>query len=144
MAYATLADMQALYGTTEVATCSDWDNTGALVPQHVIDALADASDEMDSYIGVRYSLPLDSVPDDLVRRCCEVGMYKLCPYATTLTELKTQRYKDAVAWLTKLADGRVTLGPGQNLQTPAVLTDIEIVSGFPGDMLTRRSYRRIL
>lgn len=150
MAYATLTDMIALYGEREVTVCSDWDNSGSLNKNNVNACLSAAADEMDSYLAVRYQLPLDdtAVTDDLVRRNCEIGMWKLCPYATTATELKEKRYKEALTWLLRLSRGEVTLGPGQNLETPAVVTDIEIVSSI-GDSLAAgtpqgNALRRIL
>ena len=142
MAYAVLADLQALWGTNEVQICSDWDNAGTLNELNVTNCLAAASDEMDRYIAVRYALPLTATPDDLVRVCCDIAMYRLCPFAGTLTDQKAQRYKEALGFLKDLAAGKATLGAQQDEEIAAVPAQAE--SYGPPRALTRESMRRLL
>ena len=141
MAYAVLADLQALWGTNEVQICSDWDNAGTLNELNVTNCLAAASDEMDRYIAVRYALPLTATPDDLVRVCCDIAMYRLCPFAGTLTDQKATRYKEAIGWLRDLSMGKATLGVDQNAETPATETQTSLTGQQRA--LTRDSMRRL-
>jgi phage gp36-like protein len=133
--------MQALWGAREVQVCSDWDNAGSLNTANVTNCLAAASDEMDRYIAVRYVLPLATPPDDLVRVCCDIGMYRLCPFAGTLTDQKAQRYKEAVAWLRDLSSGKLTLGIGRDGEQPAAAVQVQVTG--QERTLTRDSMRRL-
>jgi len=104
--------------------------------------LIKASSEIDRYVGVRYALPLAVVPDDLKRVCCDIAMYWLCPTAVTQTDLKRDRYKDAISFLRDLSTGKATLGIAQNQDEPAVLPEVHVPQR--GLRLTDYSLRRIL
>jgi phage gp36-like protein len=142
MAYATLSDLQALWGANDVLISSDWDNSGVLNTTNVTSCLAYASDEMDRYVAVRYVVPLLVVPDDLVRVCCDIAMYRLANNASTLTEQKATRYKEAVGFLRDLSTGKATLGAKQDSQDPATPSEIE--TAISGTALTRVSLQRLL
>lgn len=70
-------------------------------------AIADASEEADSYIAVSYSLPLPAVPAALKRVVCDIARYRL--HSQQSTEEITQRYEDAIAWLKRIADKKAVL-----------------------------------
>ena len=140
--YATQSDLEATWGLNEVQISSDWDGTGSVNSANVTSALTAASDEMDRYIAVRYAVPLTVVPDDLVRVCCDIAMYRLCPFAGTLTDQKAQRYKEALGFLKDLAAGKATLGAQQDEEIAAVPAQAE--SYGPPRALTRESMRRLL
>ena len=123
--YAVLADMEALWGVNDVTISSDWDDTGAIVLINVTNALQAATDFMDRYIAVRYTVPLQTVPDDLIRVCCDIGMYLMCPTATTMTDQKQKRYDQAVKFLRDLSDGKATLGDQQNAEIAATTATIQ-------------------
>jgi phage gp36-like protein len=142
MAYAVLSDLQALWGANDVLISSDWDSTGSLNETNVTNCLTYASDEIDRYVAVRYSVPLTEIPDDLVRICCDIAMYRLSNNASTLTEQKGLRYKEAVGFLRDLSTGKATLGAQQNSQEPATPTEIETARS--GTALTRISLQRLL
>ena len=140
--YAVQADMEALWGLNDVAVSSDWDNTGHVVPANVTKALASATSTIDRYVAVRYTVPLQVVPDDLKNACCDIGMYLMCPTATTMTDQKKERYQNAMSYLKDLSTGKVTLGEQQNSQVAATSADVEIMG--PPRALTRESMRRLL
>ena len=141
MPYASQSDLIALWGTKEVTVCSDWDNAGTLNATNVTNALSSASGVMDRYIAVRYAVPLATpVPDDLVRVCCDIAMYMLCPYASLITEQKKERHENAMKFLRDLSSGKATLGVAQNIETPAVAADITVtpyVTALSGDAMKR-------
>ena len=141
-AYAVQSDMVNLYGLNEVTICSDWDSVGTIQPINITNSLQAASSLMDRYIAVRYTVPLVVVPDDLVRVCCDIGMYLLCPTAGTITEQKQKRYDQAVAFLKDLSSGKATLGAQQNEEVAAVTADIQNYG--PPRALTRETMRRVL
>lgn len=70
-------------------------------------AIADASEEADSYIAVSYSLPLPAVPAALKRVVCDIARYRL--HSLQPTEEVKQRYEDAIAWLKRIADKKAVL-----------------------------------
>lgn len=109
--YATVADMVARFGDTEVMQLSDR-NMSNQIDQAVVDlALADASAEIDCYLG-RYSLPFTKVPPLLVRLCCDVARYRLTSAGGVqiTAEIERRYHMDEVNLLQNLASGAVTLG----------------------------------
>lgn len=108
MPYATQQDLVDRFGEDEVRQLTDRANTGAIDATVADQALADASEEMDGYIGARYQLPLATTPTVLVRLCADIARYRL--YDAEPLPAVAQRYKDAVAFLTQISKGTVTLG----------------------------------
>jgi phage gp36-like protein len=118
MAYATVADLIAAYGTQEVIALTDRDerenaeDTAGTVDSTVaLEALERASSEADTYIAVRYALPLASAPQALAAVVCDIARYRLSGGETTETTPIADRYKAAVTWLKDVAAGRAVL-PG--------------------------------
>jgi phage gp36-like protein len=75
-------------------------------------ALADATAEMDSYLGRRYSLPLPSasIPPVLQRLCCDIAIYRLMALLPKEAVADARRrYDDATTWLEDLVGGRIQL-----------------------------------
>lgn len=107
MPYADRGELVQRFGDIEVSALED--PVGSGIPDSAIseEALIDASDEIDSYILVRYSLPLPSVPQQLKRVCCDIARYRL--YKDRPTEEITTRYNRSIKWLEQLAVGKVLL-----------------------------------
>ena len=114
--YATESDIVKRYGQDALdlafARAGDLAN-----PAAVSQALDDASDEIDTYLMGRYSLPLDPVPPVLTRLCVDMALYHGSDLAA-LTDERRTRYEDAVALLTRISEGKVSL-EGVAGQTPA-------------------------
>jgi len=75
------------------------------------DCLAAASREADSYLGLRFTLPLTAWGDDLRDVVCEIAAYKLGDskgFAAdgSKTALR-QRYDQAIKWLCDVRDRRI-------------------------------------
>lgn len=70
-------------------------------------ALQDSSEEIDGYIGGRYSLPLANVPSNLNRIACDIARYRL--YFEQPTEHVTKLYDDAIAFLKRVQDKKADL-----------------------------------
>lgn len=70
-------------------------------------ALRNASNKADSYLSVRYDLPLPSTPDVLKTCVADVARYLL--YKDQPTEEVENRYKDALVYLKDLGAGRAKL-----------------------------------
>lgn len=108
MSYATQADIELHFGEAQVLIASDRDGDGVADTGLIDSALLKASEEIDSYLIMRYSLPLATTPGILKSVCCEIAMYRLSP-DTSYTEEKRKRYEDAIKWLRDVAKGLVGL-----------------------------------
>lgn len=123
MPYATAAQFVERFSEREAVALSDRANTG-LVDEAQLGAggLVPASEEIDTYIGRRYALPLAAggvplatVPQILVGLCCDIARYRLTSTEVQETEPIRRRYTDAIKLLEKLAAGGVVLGAGVDL-----------------------------
>ncbi len=111
--YATEQDIIDRYSEDQLLIAFDRDGDGLvdvdLLGESVADkALSDASDEIDGYLAGRYSLPLSTVPKILTFMCVDIALYKGTTSAA-VTEEKRTRYKDALAFLTMVASGKIQL-----------------------------------
>jgi phage gp36-like protein len=105
--YATQADLEARFGTDELLALADRDRDGVADAAVVAEALADADNLIDGYVGTRYALPLATVPPLLEQLACDIARYNL--YAAHPTEAAKARHDAAIATLKRIADGTVTL-----------------------------------
>ena len=70
-------------------------------------ALQDADEEINGYIGSRYSLPLANIPSNLKRIACDIARYRL--YSEQPFEHITKLYDDAIAFLKRVQDKKADL-----------------------------------
>lgn len=108
MSYATLADLVARYGEGELVSLTDVNSSGAINVGVLNQAISDADSEIDSYVAVRFSLPLATVPTELTRVACDIARYRL--YDDRAPDEIRKRYEDAVKWLAAVANGSRSLG----------------------------------
>jgi len=71
------------------------------------EALQDAAEEINGYIGGRYPLPLPNVPSNLNRMACDIARYRF--YYQQPTEEVRNRYKDAIKFLERVQDEKAHL-----------------------------------
>lgn len=111
MAYANTADMVARFGDLEVIQITDRNQDGFIDEDVAAVALADATAEIDAYLG-RFKRPFNEVPPILTRLCCDIARYRLCASnGVMITEEIRNRYKiDVLDLLRALAKGEVQLG----------------------------------
>lgn len=145
MAYASQTDIETIYGA-QALYIADRDGDGVADVAAVTRALDAASDEIDTYLTVRYALPLASVPAVLGQLAVDIALYRLAASHDVLTEELRRRYEDAVAHLRRIARGEA------GLPMPAV-TDPEtgesfgdgrpqpIVAGGPPRLFSREKMR---
>lgn len=109
--YANVADMVARFGDLEVMQISDRNADGQIDDDVVEVALADATAEIDAYLG-RFKQPFTETPPILKRLCCDIARYRLVATSGVLiTEEIRNRYKiDVLDLLKALAKGDVQLG----------------------------------
>ena len=93
-------------------------------------ALDDASAEIDGYLGGRFTLPLSDPPMVLHRLACDVAIYRLQSLRPIhdLADAR-RRYDDAIAMLSKVADGTMSLGIAADGEQVASASGAEQVAG---------------
>ncbi len=114
MSYASLADMQDMFGDAELIQLTDRAGNGTLDTALVQVALDDASAEADSYL----PLPPDLPNRALVRHTAAIARFLL--YKDAATDEVRERYQDAIAWLRLAAAGKVVAGTSAS-GTPAAM-----------------------
>lgn len=137
--YATIDDLIARYGEDELVELTDRaDPPAGTVDATVADkALADASQEIDLYLRVRYALPLDTVPSVIGRVCCQIARYTL--HVNGAPEKVGKSYEEAIALLVKIARSTVELGIDA-VEPASAPSAAPAVSG-PGRVFSRDSLK---
>lgn len=140
--YATQTDMETHYGVEQVLLAADRDGDGVADTGVITAALTKATEEIDSYLAVRYDLPLATVPGVLMRVCSDLAMFHMSPDSSTLTEEKRERYKDGIAWLKDLSRGLAVLGSSEEQEG---VQDIPTIAGSSETRaFTRTTMRGVL
>lgn len=118
MPYVTQEQMVERFGAEELAHLTDRanDQDGEIDSAVLASAIADAEAEINAYIGVRYALPLPSVPADVTRIACDITRYRL--YDEGTPDTVRRRYEDAVRLLKELAAGRAILTGSDGAPAP--------------------------
>ena len=125
MLYCTRDDLIERFGESELIQLTDEQNTGALNAATVDKAIADASNQIDSYLIGRYQLPLTEVPEFVNTYACDMARYLL--WDDGALEQVTIRYRTAIKYWRDISTGVLrlygTTETGENL--------VEIVSSEP-------------
>jgi phage gp36-like protein len=141
MSYATLADLTARFGETEINQIADTDRTGTPDPALIQRALGDADSEIDAALRGRYRLPVRPTPPVIIRIACELAREAL--YVDAAPELVANRAKWARETLKGIARGELQLGNDVANHAPR---EVEIVTGrdhapFAAPVVERRQRR---
>ena len=131
MAYATVEDMVARFSELEVIQLTDRNQDGLIDEDVAAVALADATAEIDAYLG-RFKRPFTDVPPILKRLCCDISRYRLtAANGVLITDEIRNRYKiDVLDLLRAMAKGEVQLGVDDSGQEVAAGEDgIVFVNG---------------
>ena len=142
MSYATPTDIINRYPNRDLVQLSNEDPTITTVNTTVLQqALSDASAEIDGYLGGRFTLPLTDPPAVLSRLASDVAIYRL-QALRPLHDLADarKRYDDAIAMLTKVASGELTLGIALDGHETAIAQGAEIVEG-PARVFNRNTMK---
>lgn len=108
--YANVDDFVRRMGEQETVELTDREMQGVIDEDLLQVALSDSSSQIDGYLGSRYKLPLATVPQNLVRICCELARYHLTSKSfVTITEEVENRYKQCLKELESISKGIVSL-----------------------------------
>jgi len=118
------------------------DPDGAAIDEDVVTrAIEDADATIDSYCQGRYTVPLSPVPDKIRQISVDIAMYNLFSRrGDAAPEVRKDRHKEAIRFLERVSDGKITLGaatPAQsntpdtvNISSNDRIFDRDKMSGF--------------
>ena len=119
MPYAAIQDMTDRFTETELKRLAPSASPPGYDAVRVGRAIDDASAEADSYLAVRFSVPLAEAPPLLVKAVCDLAREALDAQGR---QPVVDAAKRARQWLKDLAAGRATLGSGPD-GDPGALPD---------------------
>jgi len=111
MAYSTLADLKlAKWERILIQLTASTAAPTAVDTAVVESAIVDADAVIDSYLCLRYTVPLTTVPKVVNRLSMDIAIYFLYMREDGAPEAVENKYNDAVKLLDKMANGKVGLG----------------------------------
>ncbi len=102
----------------------------------IIDAISKAGAEIDSYLGVRYVVPLATPPDRVKALAVDLAIYHLYSRRSIVPPVWQQRHDAAVAFLKQVVAGQIVIvGPQGELPTVAkeVTDATSVIRAFTRD-----------
>lgn len=80
----------------------------------ITQAIIDADAEIDAYCGSQFSgLPFSNVPDIVRAKAVDIAIYHLYSRRQGAPEWRSKRYDDAIRFLAKVSEGKITFGADQ-------------------------------
>lgn len=138
MGYCTQDDLVARFGQSELTANTDRSDTGTIDATVVAAAIEKATGTIDSYIGARYALPLQSTPSKLKSICEDLARQAL--FTTERPKIVDDDAAAAIAWLKDISAGRASL----DVPTPAAADATETGNEILVDAGDRRVSRAAL
>jgi len=109
MSYCTPSDIEIAISTDIVIQLTDDNNTGSVITENVIKAIARADAEIDGYCAVKYAVPFTTVPPVVAGLSLDISIYYLYKRRTVSEDVQNS-YDHAIARLKDIAKGILTLG----------------------------------
>jgi len=118
MPYASVADMVGRFGEVEMIRLSAMTLDLPVAPDatRIGLALDDATALIDSYLRIRYALPLSPVPREILRACCILARFDLSHGADKVPTKEMMAERDGIiAWLEAMgsSEGRLDAAPAR-------------------------------
>lgn len=111
MPYCTLIDLKNLIPEDVIIQLTDDEGVGVVNEARVTEAIAQADAEIDSYCGVKYTVPFTTVPDIVKKISVDLAIYNL--YSRKVEEIpatRSDRYKNAIRQLEGISSGKISIG----------------------------------
>jgi phage gp36-like protein len=119
MAYCSEDDLLKMIPESELAelTAESGEDPDSLV---IAEAISKAEAEIDSYLGVRYVVPLAAPPAQVKALAVDLAIYHLYSRRSVVPPVRQQKYEAAEAFLKQAAAGQLLIiGPQGELPTVA-------------------------
>lgn len=137
MTYATLDDLIARAGETEIRQIADRDRDGVIDAGVVAEALAHADNLVNGYVATKYTLPFSVVPDLVRTWAIDIARHRL--HHDGPPEWVVTDYDNAIAALKDVAKGAITL-PVSNGDTPSQSSGTTMFSA-PDEVFSEHALR---
>jgi phage gp36-like protein len=113
MAYCTQSDLITMIPLQELAELTA--DSGDTPDSQVVDeAIHRADAEIDAYLGMRHTLPLTPLPDQVKGLSIDMALYHLYSRRSVAPTVRRQKYEAAVAFLKLVAAGEAVLDDSGN------------------------------
>ncbi len=103
--YVTEADLVQRFGAREISELTDESAAQSPDTDEVDKACEEATSLIDSYLSVRYTLPLETVPTIVRKWACDIARKYLWKDRASPDGVITENYHDALAQLKDVAKG---------------------------------------
>lgn len=140
MAYASLDQLKAVIQPRDLELLTDFERNGAPSDARLVQALDDATAEINSYIGKVVRLPLADAPHLLTVICRDLAMHRLYLNLGHDMAVYDRLRKSAVATLRDIADGKTAIGDDGDGPSELTSPGVAMTDG-PERLLTRDSLR---
>jgi phage gp36-like protein len=124
MAYCTQTNIEDRIGREDLLRLSDHDGDGTPDADVVEQAIWHAQGDLDSYLQVKFEVPIVPTPAVLEKHCVTMAVYYLQLGRDSVTENMRNAYKDILAWLKDVVAGKAALGgavaPAESSGAPSV------------------------
>jgi phage gp36-like protein len=111
MPYSTVTDIKKLLPEELLIQLTDDENTETVNSSRVNEAIAQADAEIDSYCGIKYSVPFTTVPDIVKKISVDITIYNLYSRRVeVIPETRADRYKNAIRQLEGISKGLISIG----------------------------------
>jgi phage gp36-like protein len=108
MPYCTQNDLETLIPVVELAELTN--ESGDIPNSTIITEIINLVDaEIDSYISVRYSIPLTQTPEIIKGLSIDMVIYHLYSRRSTIPLIRRTKYEDAIKLLQKVAQGNLNI-----------------------------------
>ncbi|WP_319543160.1 DUF1320 domain-containing protein [uncultured Pseudodesulfovibrio sp.] len=141
MPYCTLDDIKGQLDEREIIQLTDDADTGAVDLDNVNRAISDADAEINGYLGARYAVPLDPVPAVVGKYAVDIAVYHLESRRRGASDSRKERYDMAIRFLTKVGEGKLTLGVNDPEDTPRDNEAPQMASSNPERLFSRDSMK---
>ena len=127
MAYCTQSDLLSLIPVKELAELTT-DSGDTPDSQVVAEAIDRADAEIDAYLGSRYTLPLNPVPDQVKGLSMDMALYHLYSRRSLAPPVRRQKYEAALNLLQLIAAGEAIVEGASELLTESSQVESEFSS----------------
>ena len=142
MAYCTIDDILKKIPQATVIQLTDDEGTGTVNADRVDEAIEGADAEINGYCATRYTVPLNPVPEIIVKLSADLAIYNLyARVVENIPDTRQQQRNAAIKLLERIADGKVLLGSA-GVEPPAAVQGKPSFSG-PERLFNRTSMREL-
>lgn len=128
MAYCTLEDILGSMDEADVIGYTDDDDAGTVDQSRVDQAIEMAGVMIDAYVGGRYQVPLDPVPDLVKRLAVDLAVFEICSRRSDPPENREQKRQQAVRLLEKIGSGSAVIPGAVSASTDSGSNPVQISS----------------